>query len=184
MLMDRLVLPLSRLQSLLDFEVLVQRLSHGSVLPSLVHQRLLLADSKPHQRYQELIIAFYRQGHNQAEIQGCRLFVPSVSQNHTPRSNIATVARVIAKDHGQLDSMVEVTKTWALSPFSQSMLMAIFVLMVFLVAMVLMVDLPVKLSKLLAKGEVQLVDMDYKLAYPIDQLDMTTTVECHIALSQ
>ena len=62
--------------------------------------------------------------------------------------------------------------------------MAVFVLMVFLVAMVLMVDLPVELPKLMTKGEAQLVDMDYKLAYPISQLDITMTAECHIVLSQ
>ena len=62
--------------------------------------------------------------------------------------------------------------------------MATFVLMVFLVAVVLMVDLPVELPQLLAEGEAQLADMDYKLAYPIDQLDMTFTAVCHIVLSQ
>ena len=182
--MDRLVLLLSRLQSLLDFEALVQRLSRELVQPSLVHQRLLLAELMPHQRYQEPIIAFYTQGHNQARIQEYRLFVLSVSQSRIPESNIAPAAKVIAKDHGQLDSMVEVTKTWALLPFSQSMLMAIFVLMVSLVAMVLMVNLPAELPQLLVKEEAQLADMDYKLAYPIDQLDMSITAVCHIVLSQ
>ena len=64
-----------------------------------------------HQLYQEPIIAFYTQGHNQAKIQECRLFAQSVSQSRIPESNIATVARAIVRDHGQLDSMVEVTKT-------------------------------------------------------------------------
>ena len=137
-----------------------------------------------HQLYQEPIIAFYTQGHNQAKIQECRLFAQSVSQSRIPESNIATVARAIVRDHELLDSMVEVTKTWVLLPFSQSMLMATFVLMVFLVAVVLMVDLPVELPQLLAKREAQLADMDYKLAYPINLLDMTFTAVCHIALSQ